>query len=104
MKYNQLFIDRIQAAESSDVLVALWEQICESSFLNWYVSPKIPEGALADFAAIGKSKNGLEAQKRLLAELLDKNQLYVNLSEINDEDFGVSEKDKVLNRQFYEES
>ena len=36
--------------------------------------------------------------------LLDKNQLYVNLSEIEDADFGVSEEDKVLNRQFYGES
>ena len=30
MKYNQAFIDRIQAAQSSDALVALWEQICEN--------------------------------------------------------------------------
>jgi hypothetical protein len=28
----------------------------------------------------------------MLAELLDKNQLYVNLSEIEDADFGVSAK------------
>ena len=34
-------------------------------------------------------------------ELLDKNQLYVNLSEIEDEDFGVSAEDKALNRAFY---
>lgn len=48
-------------------------------------------------------ENGLDKQKRLLAELLNKNQLYVNLSEMDDEDFTVSEEDKVLNRQFYEE-
>ena len=65
------------------------------------MSPEIPEGALANFAAIGKAKNGLEAQKRLLVELLDKNQLYVNLSEIDDEDFGVSQEVKALNRSFY---
>ena len=34
-------------------------------------------------------------------ELLDKNRLYVNLSEIEDADFGVSEADKALNRVFY---
>jgi adenine-specific DNA-methyltransferase len=33
--------------------------------------------------------------------MLDKNQLYVNLSEIEDADFGVSEEDKVLNKAFY---
>ena len=35
-------------------------------------------------------------------DLLDKNQLYVHLSEIEDELFNVSELDKVLNRDFYE--
>ena len=45
-----------------------------------------------------------ERSKVVLAELLDKNQLYVNLSEIEDEDFGVSEEDKALNKKFYGES
>jgi adenine-specific DNA-methyltransferase len=40
----------------------------------------------------------------LLAELLDKNQLYVNLSEIEDAQFKVSKEDKELNRQFYGEA
>ena len=34
-------------------------------------------------------------------ELLDKNQLYVNLSEMEDESFGISDGDKELNRAFY---
>jgi hypothetical protein len=51
---------------------------------NWYVNPEMPEEAVRDFEELGKGKNGLEKQKRLLAELLDKNQLYVNLSEIDD--------------------
>jgi adenine-specific DNA-methyltransferase len=43
-------------------------------------------------------------QLQMLAELLDKNQLYVNLSEIEDTDFGVSEEDKALNGTFYGDS
>ena len=43
-------------------------------------------------------------QLQMLAELLDKNRLYVNLSEIEDVDFGVSEKDKALNEKFYGDS
>ncbi len=42
-------------------------------------------------------------QLQMLAELLDKNQLYVNLSEIEDADFKVSAEDKVLNKAFYGE-
>ena len=101
MPYNQAFMDTIQAAQSSEELVALWRDIAENSFLNWYINPEIPEDAIADFIEIGQGENGLEKQKKLLAYLLDKNQLYVNLSEIEDEDFGVSEEDKVLNQAFY---
>ena len=39
--------------------------------------------------------------KQYLIEVLDKNQLYVNYSEINDETFKVSKVDKELNKQFY---
>ena len=99
MQYNQAYIDKIQAAQSSEELVAIWRDIAENSFLNWYINEQIPQEAVEDFIAIGD----LEAQKHLLAELLDKNQLYVNLSEIEDVDFGVSAEDKALNRVFYGE-
>ena len=91
MPYNQTYIDKIQAAQSSEELVALWKDIAENSFLNWYVNEEMPQDAVDDFIAIGN----LEAQKHCLVELLDKNQLYVNLSEIEDADFEVSEEDIV---------
>ncbi len=103
MPYNQAFMDKIQAAESCEQLVALWRNIAANSFLNWYVNPEVPEDAVDDFIAIGKTEGGLNKQKNLLAKLLNKNQLYVHLSEIDDEDFGVSEEDKALNRAFYGE-
>ena len=103
MQYNEAYMDKIQAAQSSEELEALWRDIAENSFLNWYVNPQIPEDAVDAFSAIGKEKNGLDKQKKELARLLDKNQLYVNLSEIDDKDFGVSEEDKTLNRAFYGE-
>ena len=103
MRYNQVFMDKIQSANSSETLMFLWQQIAESTFLNWYVDPKMPEKALADFVAIGEGAGGFDRQKKLLSGLLDKNQLYVNYSEIDDGDFNVSEGDKALNRQFYAE-
>lgn len=101
MKYNEAYMDKIQAAKTSEDLVKLWRDIAEDSFLNWYVNPEMPEDAVNDFIEIGKSENGLEKQKKLLSELLNKNQLYVNLSEIDDADFNVTEEDKKLNRSFY---
>ena len=99
MQYNQTYMDKIQAAQSSEDLVALWKEIAEDSFLNWYVNAEMPQDAVQDFIAI----DNLEAQKHLLVELLDKNQLYVNLSEIEDADFGVSVDDRDLNKKFYGE-
>ena len=99
MPYNQAYMDKIQTAQSSEALIALWQDIAENSFLNWYVNAEVPEEAVNDFNAI----DDLETQKHLLAELLDKNQLYVNLAEIEDADFEVSEADQVLNRAFYGE-
>lgn len=104
MKYNEAYMDKIQTAKTSKELIEIWKDIAENSFLNWYVNPEIPEEAVNDFTEIGKTENGLDKQKKLLAELLNKNQLYVNLSEINDEDFGVSKIDKKLNQSFYGEA
>ncbi len=103
MRYNEVYMDKIQTAQSTRELVALWRDIAENSFLNWYVNKETPEDAVDDFVAIGQEENGLNKQKKLLAELLDKNQLYVNLSEIDAEDFEVSEDDKALNKLFYGE-
>jgi len=100
MKYNEAFMERIQAAKTSKELLKIWREMAEGSFLNWYVNPEMPEEAIKDFEAIGD----LEKQKKLLAELLDKNQLYVNLSEIDDAQFKVSKEDKALNKAFYGEA
>ena len=99
MPYNQIFMERIQSAESSEELLSIWRDMSKDSVLNWYVEPQKPEEAEGHFITI----NDVEKQKQLLAELLDKNQLYVHLSEIEDETFNVSESDKALNRAFYED-
>lgn len=43
----------------------------------------------------------IEEQKKLVLELLDKNKLYVNLSDLEDESFNISEADKAFTRSFY---
>lgn len=101
MQYNSAWLDKIQTTQSSAELVNIWRDMARNSFLNWYVNPECSEDAVGDFIAIGKEQDGLAQQKSLLAELLDKNQLYVNLTEIDDEDFAVSEADKALNHEFF---
>ena len=97
MPYNEAFMDRIQSSESSEELFDILDEVSSESFLNWYINPEFPEEAADCFIAI----DDIDKQKQLLAELLDKNQLYVHLSEIEDEKFDVSESDKALNKEFY---
>ena len=99
MQYNEVFMERILSAESTEALLDIWREMSRESVLNWYVNPEKPEEAEACFIAI----DDIGKQKDLLVELLDKNQLYVHLSEIEDVDFGISEEDKALNREFYRE-
>ena len=98
MPYNEVFMERIKSAQSTEELLNIWREMSRESFLNWYVKPDGPEGAESHFSTI----SDVDTQKTLLAELLDKNQLYVHRSEIDDEKFNVSESDKVLNDKFYE--
>jgi adenine-specific DNA-methyltransferase len=103
MKLNENFLSRVLQAQNNQELLNIWRTMSKSSFLNWYVNPQMPDDAINDFIAIGNLENGLEKQKKLLIELLDKNQLYVNLSEIDDAQFKISKEDKALNKAFYGE-
>ena len=98
MQYNQVFMDKIRFAESSEELLNIWHEMSRESFLNWYVKPKRSAEAEDHFIAIGN----MDTQRKTLMGLLDKNQLYVHRSEIDDIKFDVSESDKVLNDTFYE--
>ena len=95
--YNEEFMERIQSAESTDQLLEIWREMPRKSILKWYLNPKAPEKAEEEFIKI----DDLDKQKQELAKQLDKNQLYVNLSEIADETYQVSESDIQLNRDFY---
>ena len=95
--YNETYMERIQSAESTAQLLEIWREMPRKSILNWYINPKAPEQAEEEFIKI----DDLDKQKHELMKQLDKNQLYVNLSEIADETHGVSESDKQLNADFY---
>jgi len=99
MKWNARYIDQIQAARSAAEVQALWEKMQEQAFVSCRVDyDKFDEHA-EEFAQLIFAD-----QKRFLLEVLDKNQLCVNLSEIDDTDYQVSEEDKRLNRQSYGKS
>jgi adenine-specific DNA-methyltransferase len=95
-KYNQTFIEQIEEAKDTEALLQIWEQMKVKSFLNYNVDIKKQDEHLEEFKALS-----LAEQKQHLCELLDKNQLYVNRSSLNDTDFACTEEEKRLNRDFY---
>lgn len=96
---NQRFVDKIQSAEDDKQLAEIWNDMAKSGFISCYVNPKDINPETEDFKALS-----FEDKKRLLLALLDKNMLYVNCCDIDDETYVVSDEDKAFTRSFYKES
>ena len=96
-KYNQTFIEEIEEAKDSNTILKIWEQMKAKSFLNYNVDIQKQDEHIEEFKQLE-----LEQQKEHLVELLDKNQLYVNLSSINDKDFEVGKEEKQVTQDFYQ--
>ncbi|WP_217521899.1 DNA methyltransferase [Vibrio metschnikovii] len=90
------YSDRVEQAQSSDELIAIWDDLKESSNLSYKVDPKQFDKNISLFKDLS-----FEDQQRFLIEAIDKNQLYVNYSDIDDENNSISEQDKKFNKQFY---
>lgn len=95
-KWNEEWIEKITKAKTSKELAKLWDEMKETAFLSYKVDPKTIDANVKDFADLS-----IADQKKFLIECLDKNQLYVNLSEIEDKEYGVSKEDIKLNKEFY---
>jgi len=96
MKLNQNWIDKIQEAKTDKELEILWQAMQEEAFISYKVDFKEFDKNAKEFKELS-----FENKQKLLIETLDKNQLYVNYSEIEDEDYKVSDDDKLLNTKFY---
>ena len=96
-KYNQNFIEQIESAKNTKAVLKIWEEMKAKSFLNYNVDLQKQDQHIEEFKALS-----LEEQKQHLVELLDKNQLYVNFSSLNDKDFAVSVDEKKVTQDFYQ--
>ena len=95
-KLNQSFVEHIQDADSDSDLAVIYEDIMRTGFISYKVNPKDIDTSSEDFMSLS-----LDDKKRLLMDLLDKNQLYVNYCDIDDETFGISDADKAFTKSFY---
>jgi len=95
-KSNQQFIEDIEKAKNTNDLKLIWKQMQETAFLSYKVLPQNINKEIKEFEALS-----FEDQQKFLIEVLDKNLLYINKSEINDVTHKVSEYDKEMNQLFY---
>lgn len=96
MQYNQYFINKIQESKTKEVVLDLWGEMQDKAFISYQFNKDIFNKNLEAFKTAS-----LEIMQHYLIEVLDKNQLYVNFTEIEDENFSISAEDKILNYSFY---
>ena len=95
-KYNQNFIDEIEEVKTTDELLVIWKRMQETGFLSYQIKAKDINIDADEFKDLS-----IDDQKRFLIECLDKNLLYIPFSEIDNEEYNISDEDKRLTREFY---
>ena len=95
-KANAKFADEIEMAATTQQLEEIWTRMKSTDYLNYKVNIKDGDENVTSFETLS-----LEDQKRFLIECLDKNLLYVPLSDIDSDEYGVTDEDKRLTREFY---
>jgi adenine-specific DNA-methyltransferase len=95
-KANQEFVDIIAKTKTAKELRDIWSTMQEKAFISYKVDIKDINKYSDNFDQLS-----VEDQKRFLVEILDKNHLYVNFSEIEDKDYKLSKDDKALSYKLY---
>ena len=106
MELNYLFIHNIEQAETTEQLLQLFDLMKVEAHLNFQINLEKVLNAEYEIDGVDHfvSFGNLELcqQKQLLIQLLDKNQLYVNASEMGDQNLTISETDKAFTVSFYQ--
>jgi adenine-specific DNA-methyltransferase len=96
MEQNETIVSELQAADTSEAVQAILNRITDDGLIIPAVLPDDLRLHMDEFAELP-----LEQQKKLVMELIDKNKLYVNLCDMDDEELAVSDADKAFTRSFY---
>lgn len=104
-KLNQNYVDKIAQAKTIEQLLSIFDTMKAQAYLNYQIELENILKTKYEIEGIDQeiefSKLALHQQKELLIDLLDKNQLYINLSEIDDINMQVSDIDKQFTQSFY---
>ena len=95
-KNNATFIDSVETATNVKDLLGIYKEIKNSYNINYNVCFDVIDKNIENYKSLT-----LEEQKNILIDLLDKNDLYINYSDINDANFELKEEIINLNNKFY---
>ena len=93
---NQSLITDLEQATDSESVKSILNRATKDGKLIPSVLPKDLKRTEVEFDRLT-----LDDQKKLVLELLDKNKLYINLSDIDDDHANVSEEDRAFTKSFY---
>ncbi len=96
MEQNESIASALQVANTSKEVQAILNRVIGDGLIIPSVLPDDLRAHMDEFAQMP-----LEQQKKLVVELLDKNKLYVNLCDMEDEELAVSDRDKAFTKSFY---
>ncbi|MCV5984079.1 site-specific DNA-methyltransferase [Enterococcus faecalis] len=106
MELNQLYMNKIDQASTKEELSNLWDELDNNADLNFQLDK---EKLVNELLKEHDEKEGsvtfndltFNEQKEIFKKALDKNQLYVPYSEIEDKNVIISDDDKAFNHSFY---
>lgn len=90
-------INKIQKAKE-DTILEIKEEIYKDERIVPYITTEELKNADELFGMLS-----LEDKKKILINLVNKNKLYVNYSDMKDETFNINDSDKIFTNSFYKE-
>jgi adenine-specific DNA-methyltransferase len=98
-KNNETAKEKILNCQNLKELEALFDELYEKYFLNYNL--KIKEFKEKVLQEKEFQNLDLDEQKKMFLTMLDLNQMYVNRSEMADQNFAINKQDQELTKEFY---
>ncbi len=95
-KQNQTYVEKIQECKTDKQIINLTEEILKSDFVSTRVNPTTIDVNASDYKDLS-----FEDKKKFAMEILDKNALYINASDVDDESLPLTDADRAFTKSFY---
>jgi adenine-specific DNA-methyltransferase len=93
---NEEFVRKIQSADSFDDLFLIWNEMQDRAFLSYRTTSVMKAATKVNIKELDKIEF-----RTFLLEMLDHNMLYVPYSEIDDEQYGLDNKTRSINKKMF---